>query len=304
MTRRDWTLLIALSTLWGGSYLFIRVAVVEIPPLTLVFGRTLIAGLALGAVMAASGEALPRGRAVWGVLAAMSLFNVMAPFSLIMWGATQISAGLAAILNATTPLFTLLVAHFATADERLTPAKAAGVGLGVAGVAAMIGPAAWAGLDAAILAQFACLGAALSYGVANIWGRRLKPFGLTPLQSAFGMLAVCALVMLPVSAAIDRPWAMPAPSATALGAMAALALLSTAVAYLLFFRILASAGGVNLSLVTFLIPVSATLLGAVALGERLAPRHAAGMALIGLGLAAIDGRIAARLRRSGGQGTA
>jgi drug/metabolite transporter (DMT)-like permease len=294
MNRRDWMLLLALSFLWGGSYLFIGIAVKEFPPFTLVLVRVTLAAAALGLLLAATRAGFPRGRAVWLALVGMSLLNNIIPFSLIVWGQTEIGAGLAAILNATTPLFTVLVAHASTDDEKLTPMKFAGVLAGLAGVATMIGPAALAGFDRSILAQLACLGAALSYGVANIFGRRLKGMDVSPLQTAFGTLAASAGLMIVIAGAVDRPWTMAPPGLAATGALLALALLSTALAYVIFYRILSSAGATAISLVTFLIPPSAILLGAIVLNERLEPRHFIGMAFIAIGLAAIEGK----LRRS------
>lgn len=290
MSRRDWILLLTLSLLWGGSYLFIRIAVQDIATLTLVLGRVVIAAAALGALLVATGGGLPRGREVWLALAGMGLLNNIIPFTLIFWGQKEIGAGLASILNATTPLFTVLVAHGLTTDEKLTSAKLIGVALGIIGVAAMIGPAALDGLDRSIAAQTACLGAALSYAFANIFGRRFKQLPVAPMQTAFGTLTASAAIMLIVAGAIDQPWTAPPPGAAALGALLGLSLLSTALAYVLFYKILNSAGATNISLVTFLIPPSAILLGAIVLGERLEPRHVAGMVFIGLGLAAIDGR--------------
>ncbi|WP_342359768.1 DMT family transporter [Terrarubrum flagellatum] len=297
MSRKDWALLLMLSLLWGASFLFIRVAVQDIPPFTLVFGRVGIAALALGLLLAATGEGAPRGRSVWIALATMGVLNNIIPFSLIFWGQKEIGAGLASILNATTPLFTVLVAHVFTTDEKLTPAKILGVALGIAGVAAMIGPSALAGLDRSIAAQLACLGAALSYGFAGIYGRRFKPMGVKPMYTAFGTLTASASIMLVIAAIVDQPWRLPAPSMTAIGALLGLALLSTALAYLIFYRILASAGATNLSLVTFLIPPSAILLGVIILGERIEPRHIVGMIFIGAGLACIDGKLARLFRR-------
>ncbi len=296
MKRRDWLMLLALSILWGGSYLFIRVAVAEITPLTLVFARVTIAATALGIWLTATGEHLPRGGRVWLALAGMGLLNNIIPFSLIFWGQIEIGAGLAAILNATTPLFTVLAAHVLTQDEKLSPAKIAGVFLGLAGVAVMIGPQALAGLDRSVAAQIACLGAALSYGLANIYGRRFRTMPITPIQTAFGTLAASAALMLPIAAGIDRPWTMAPPGVAALSALCALALLSTAVAYILFYKILSSAGATSISLVTFLIPPGAILLGAIVLGERLEARHIIGMACLGAGLAAIDGQIIRRIK--------
>ncbi len=291
MSLRDWSLLIALSILWGGSFFFVRVALDGVPPLTLVLARVVIASAVLLLLLRATGEALPRRRDVWLTLAVMALLNNIIPFSLIFWGQTAIPAGLAAILNATTPLFSVIVMHLFTTDDRATPGKAAGVALGFAGVVVLVGPAATGALDTPLWALAACLAAALSYALSGLWGRRIKPLGLTPTFTAWAQLTVTSLIMTPVVALVDRPWALAMPGLPAIAAVVALAVLSTALAYTLFFRILASAGPSNLLLVTFLIPVSAILLASLFLGERLAWTHFAGMGLIGLGLAAIDGRL-------------
>lgn len=291
MNLRDWSLLIALSILWGGSFFFVRVALDGVPPLTLVLARVVIASAVLLLLLRATGEALPRRRDVWLTLAVMALLNNIIPFSLIFWGQTAIPAGLAAILNATTPLFTVIVMHLFTTDDRATPGKALGVALGFAGVVVLVGPAVTGALDTPIWALAACLAAALSYAFSGLWGRRIKPLGLTPTFTAWAQLTVASLVMTPVVALVDRPWALAMPGLPAIAAVVALAVLSTALAYIIFFRILASAGPSNLLLVTFLIPVSAILLASLFLGERLAWTHFAGMGLIGIGLAAIDGRL-------------
>ena len=196
-----------------------------------------------------------------------------------------------------TPIFTVLVAHVLTSDERLTPARTSGVALGFAGVVVMIGGAALEGLGTNIFSQLAILGAALSYGVSGVWGRRFRRLGLHPSATATGQVTCSAALLIPIALIVDRPWTMGLPGAEILASVVALALLSTALAYILFFRILQTAGATNLSLVTFLIPVSAILLGALVLDERLETRHFAGLALILAGLAAIDGRIAAWIAR-------
>lgn len=291
-----WAMLLALSLLWGGSFLFGAIAVVEVPPLTLAWARVAVAAVALAATAALAGVRLPRDGASWRRFALMGLLNNAIPFSLIFWGQTRLGAGIASILNATTPLFTGLVAHVATADERLTPARLAGVLAGLAGVATMLGPALEGGFAGPALAYLACAAAAFSYALAGVYGRRFRD--LPALVPATGQLAASAVLLAP--AAGIAAMTMPAfPSATAAGAVLALALASTALAYLLYFRILARAGATNLLLVTFLIPASAITLGIVLLGERLALRHWLGLALIGLGLATIDGRLAAAIGTPG-----
>ncbi len=297
MTALDWGLLLALSLLWGGSFFFVGVAVHAIPPLTLVVLRVGIAALALAIVLRAMGESLPRSPRVLAAFAGMGFLNNAVPFTLIVFGQTQIPSGLAAILNATTPLFTVLVAHVFTRDERITPAKLAGVGVGFLGVVAMIAPSLAGAAGAPMGAQLACLAAALSYAFAGVYGRRFKALGVKPLAAATGQVAASTLMLLPLALAVDRPWTLPQPGLGALAAVLGLALLSTALAYALYFRLLASAGATNLLLVTFLIPVSAIVLGIGVLHERLAPRHLLGMALIAAGLAAIDGRALRLLSR-------
>jgi drug/metabolite transporter (DMT)-like permease len=225
----------------------------------------------------------------------MGGLNNLIPFSLIFWGQTRIASGLASILNSTTPLFAVVLAHLLTRDEKLTANRAAGVLFGIVGVVVMIGPDALGGLGSNVLAQIAVLGAALSYAFAGIYGRRFRD--LPPLVTASGQVTATTILMLPVLLVVDQPWTLPVPGARTWAALAGLALLSTALGYVLYFRILAVAGATNLLLVTFLIPVSALILGVSVLGERFDGRHFGGMALIALGLAAIDGRLI-RLARS------
>ena len=288
---REWVLLGMLSLLWGGSFFLVAIALRGLPPFTLVTLRVGLAAASLLFLLPLCGSGLPRGRAVWLACLGMGLLNNAIPFSLIVWGQTQIASGLAAILNATTPLATVLVAHLCTQDEPLTASRLMGVVAGLAGVAVMIGPTALMGLGSHLLAQLACLAAALSYACAGVFGRRFRRLGMAPLQTAAGQLLVSSALLLPVALLVDRPWHLPAPAAEVWAAVIVLALLSTALAYVLYFRILAAAGATNLLLVTFLIPVSAILLGVLALGERLTANQLAGMALIGAGLVAIDGRL-------------
>jgi len=293
----EWALLIGLSVLWGGSFYFVGVAVDGLPPLTIVVLRVGIAALALNVAVLAMGLHMPSDRRAWVAFIAMGFLNNLLPFSLIVWGQTHIASGLASILNATTPLWTVLVAHFLTSDEKMNAGRLAGVVIGFAGVVVMIGPEALKGLGVDVLAQLAVLGAATAYAFAGVFGRRFRRMGMAPLVTASGQVTASTLMLAPVALVVDRPWTLPMPAAEVWGAIIGLALLSTALAYVLYFRILATAGATNLLLVTFLIPISAILLGATLLGERLAPEHFAGMAVIGFGLAAIDGRPLAWLRR-------
>lgn len=290
MKAVEWAMLLALSAVWGGSFFFNAVAVKALPVFTVVAARVALAALILLLVLQLRGERMPAGRAVWGAFLTMGLLNNAVPFSLIVWGQSHIASGVASILNAATPLFTVLLAHVLTRDERLTAGRLAGVVIGFAGVAAMVGVDVGRALGAPVAAQAACLAGALSYAFAGIYGRRFRAMGIAPMAAAAGQVTASSALLVPLALLVDRPWTLPPPGAAAIAAVVGVAAISTALAYVLYFRILATAGATNLLLVTFLIPVSAILLGALALGETLEPRHFLGMALIGLGLAAIDGR--------------
>ena len=288
MGTTEWLLLVTLSVLWGGSFFFNAVALDDLAPLTVVFGRVSIAALVLWLVIIVSGQRLRIGLGLWLAFIAMGILNNVIPFSLIVWGQTRIGSGLASILNATTPLFTVMFAHWLTRDERMTATKLAGVACGLVGVVVMIGPSALEPFGLDLLAQLAVVGAAIAYAFAGIFGRRFK--GTPPLLTATGQLSASALIMLPMVIMVDKPTTLAVPDVETWAAVLGLAVLSTALAYVIYFRILARAGATNLLLVTFLIPVSALLLATTILGEALDARQLVGMALIGLGLAAIDGR--------------
>lgn len=297
MGPAEWAMLIGLSLLWGGSFFFNGVAVKALPPLTLVFLRVTLAALTLNAVLLIRGTPLPLDRRIWAAFFGMGLLNNVVPFSLIVWGQTHIASGVASILNATTPLFAVIAAHLLTADEKMSTNRVIGVLAGFSGVVLMIGPAALTGATVNLWAQCAVLGAAICYSFAGIFGRRFKAMGVSPLATATGQVTASAILLAPVAAFIDMPWRLAFPAPDVWLSVAGIALLSTALAYILYFRILSSAGATNIALVTFLIPVSAILLGALFLGERLMPRHFGGLALIAIGLAAIDGRPVKAARR-------
>lgn len=288
MATMDWATLVLLAAIWGGSFFFAKVAVVEIPPLLLVFFRVAIAAIILVGVLAATGGLMRLSGKVIAAFFFMGLFNNVVPFGLIFWAQTHIPSGLASILNATTPLFTLLIAHLFTRDDKLTGGRLAGILCGFGGVVVMIGPHLLDQLGADLMAQLACIAAAMSYGVTAVFGRRFR--GLPPMLAAGGQLTASSLMLAPVVAVLYQPWSMPLPSLPVLASVVLLAAVSTAFAYILFFRILGRNGATNISLVTLLVPVSAILLGAVVLGEALEPRDFIGFGLIALGLAAIDGR--------------
>ena len=296
MTAREWALLLLLSLVWGGSFFVNEIAVAALPVLTVVWARVVLAAVVLWTVVLIRGGRVPRQARIWRAFFAMGLLNNAVPFSLIVYGQTQVASGVASILNAATPLFTVLFAHLLTRDERLTPNRLAGVLVGFAGVAMMFGGLGTLGGDTH-LAQLACLGGAVSYALAGLYGRRFRALGVSPLTTAAGQVTASGLLLAPLVLAFDHPWTLAAPALQVWMALAGVAVLSTALAYVMYFWLLASAGATNLLLVTFLIPVSAILLGTLFLNEDLSPRQVAGMALIGLGLAAIDGRLWRRVIR-------
>jgi len=294
MPLTDWMRLIVLSVLWGGAFFFVEVAVAHLPPLTIVLARVAMAAALLALVLACTGTPFPRGFRVWGALAVMGGLNNALPFTLFAVAQGQIESGLAAILNATSPLWAVVVAHVATTDDRMTPHRVAGLGLGFGGVVVLM---AHAGGSGTLAAQAACLAGALCYALAGVWARRFRGLGLTPMAAAFGQVTAAGAMLLPLVLWVDRPWQGGLPPLSVIGALIGLASLSTALAYLLYFRLIASAGAVNALLVTFLIPVSAIGLGVVFLSEALALAHILGMVLIGTGLAVLDGRLWGVFRR-------
>ena len=298
MNRADWAILLSLAIIWGGAFFFIAVAVREIPPLTYVWLRISIASLALWAYVWWRGGSLGLPRSAWGSILLLAAMNNVLPFLLFGWAQTQIASGLASILNATTPIWGVVVAHMFLGDERMTPRKIAGILLGFGGVAVMIGPDLLASLGTDTLAQLACLFASLSYALAGVWARRFKGQGLSPVAVSTGQLTAGALLMLPLALLVDRPWLAPLPSAGAIGAILALAIICSALGYVLYFKLIDSAGATNALLVTLLVPPVAILLGVLFLSESMAPGDFAGLALIAVGLAAIDGRLFNRFRRS------
>jgi len=291
MSSRVWVMLLTLSVLWGSSFFFVGLVVSALPPLTIVLARVGFAAVALWIIVALLGVARPGSMKAWLALFGMGMLNNVIPFTLIVWGQAQIPSGLASILNTTTPLFTVVIAGILLSDERLTIAKLIGVVVGLIGTAYMIGPTALSGLGGSALAQLAIIGSSISYGFASVFGRRFKSMGLHPITTAAGQVTASTVILTPFVLVIDQPFQLPMPSPGVWASLLALAIFSTALAYILYFKILSLAGATNLTLVTFLIPISAILLGYVVLGERLELSHYIGMAIIGLSLSIIDGRL-------------
>ena len=284
MRRADYVLLFALSLPWGCAFLFFKLLVGQMPPLTVAFGRVAIAAAVIVPALALRGVSLGRHARHWRGLLLLGLLNNAVPFTLLAWGLARTESGTASIVNATTSLMVALVAW--AYGERPAWNVAAGVALGVFGVAVLVGPAALRG--GSVAGNLACLGAALSYGLsARVMGRLRD---LPPLVLAAGQLVSSSLILAPLVLLVDRPWALPPPSATGWLALLGLGLISTALAYALFFRLVASAGAANAMLVTFLVPVTALVLGNRVLGEPITRDAVLGAAIIAAGLVLLDGR--------------
>ena len=296
MTPVEWILLFILGGVWGGTFFFNAIAIPEIPPLVVIFFRVAIASIILWVVVLAGGIKVPRDATTWVDLVIMAALNSALPFFLIAWGQVHIASGLASIMIGTTPLFAVVTAHFMTSDEKMSPGKVLGVLAGLVGVVVLIGPQFLGDIGKDLIAQLSVLGAAVCYAVSAIYGRRFSRRDTPPMMVATGQITMAAVLLLPFALIIDRPWELAIPSMQAGGAVRGLAVLSTSFAYLIFFRILARAGAVNILLVNFLVPVSAILLGVFILGEVLTTEQIVGMAFIALGLALIDGRLFQRRR--------
>ena len=289
MDLATWGLLLLLGFIWGGSFFFGRIAVQHVPPMTLVLFRVVLAALALHLAFGRMPGFYRTLAERWRDLLVMGLINNAIPFTLIFLGQTEIGSGLASILNATTPLWAVLVAQVVTTDEKITPAKLIGCALGLAGTVLLIGPAALGMSDSPLWAKLAVVAAAVSYGFAASFGKRFK--GISPRITATGQLTASSLIMLPLACIVDQPWTLPALPLDVVAAILALALVSTAFAYTIFFRVLSTAGATSASLVTLLVPPAAILLGVVFLGETLSLFEASGLGLIALGLLSLDNRL-------------
>jgi drug/metabolite transporter (DMT)-like permease len=299
MNPLEWGLLLLLSVLFGSSFFFIGVAVKELPTFTIVVIRVGLAAAILLAVMRVMGIKMPTDRHIWMAFFALALLNNVIPFSMIVWGQEQVASGVAAILNASTPLFGVVVAHWLTTDEKMTPPRVLGVIIGFSGVIVMIGIDAFQSMGLELLAPIAIVMATLSYAFASVFGRRFKRMGVSPISTAAGQVSASTVMLIPIALIIDQPWTLAMPGMETIGALIGLAALSTALAFVVYFRILSTAGANNVLLVTFLLPVTAILLGVVLLNEVLMPRHAPGIILIAIGLGVLDGRVWKMIRPLG-----
>lgn len=300
MNARQLGALVLLGSVWGASYLFIKVAVGVFPPVTLVAGRVILASIASWLILVSRHIGLPRDRAAWTSFAVMGILNGAIPYTLITWGEQHIDSGLAAILIAAAPIFTVIFAQVFLHDEKLTLAKGLGILLGFLGVAVMIGPDALAGARDSLLGSLAVVAAAVSYGAAFIWAR-LRMKGVQPMAATTGQLIMASLYMLPIVLLVDRPWTLSlAPTGDTLAAVLSLltlAIVGTSLAYLVYYWLVREVGATGASLVTYISPFTGLTWGALFLGERLTVAALAGFALLLLGLALINGWVGQAVRR-------
>jgi drug/metabolite transporter (DMT)-like permease len=277
-------LLLVLATLWGASYTFIKLGVATIPPVTLIAARTLIASLVLLAVLRSRGLSLPRNGATWRRFMFQACLNSVVPFTLIAWAERDVDAGLATILNSTSPIFTFLLTAAVTRHEPATARKLLGVVAGIVGTAIIVGTQALDGLGRELWAQLAIVAATICYAGAAIFGRSFK--GLDPMMPAAGSMLCGAALLIPASLVLDRPWAL-APSSSSLAALIGLSLFSTALAFVIYFRLVQTLGSVGTTSQAYLrVPIGVGI-GALVLGEALPPSAWAGMLCVLLGVAAM-----------------
>lgn len=301
MNGKNLLLLILLAALWGPSFLFIKVAVEDIPPLTLVLGRVAIGATFLLIVLWAGGRRLPRERRLWRHLAVVAMLHNALPWVLLSWGEQYIDSALASILNGTTPIFTIILAHFLVPGDRLTASKMLGVLLGFAGLFLLILPSLADGAQASTWGLIAVTAAAAIYGVAMIYSRNHLR-GLPPLVAPASQLLLATAYMAPPALLFDRPWALPLPSTAALLSLLLLGILGTGLAFIVYYRLLETANPTYISMVTYVIPIFGVILGVIVLGEQLTWYALAGFAFILLGVMVVNGLFAnlAGLQRSSG----
>ncbi|MEM7342690.1 MAG: DMT family transporter, partial [Chloroflexota bacterium] len=281
MGRTEWLLLLLLSVLWGSSFLFMKIAVQYLPVFTVVLGRIGLAAILLTGVVYVQGLQLPVSLSQWGQLILLGFLRAGLPITLFVWAGTQIDSSVSGILNSTTPLFTVIIAHFFTQDERFQVSRLIGVLLGMIGIIVLIGPTALQGLGKNVLAQLAVLGATCSYGFAGVYGRRFS--GTPVIVTTAGFLLGATLLIAPLTLIIDHPWTL-RPNTISVVSILALAILNTAIAFMVWLTLNLRAGANNTSQVTFLIPIMAILLGVVFLGEQVSWNAFLGLFFILAGL--------------------
>jgi drug/metabolite transporter (DMT)-like permease len=294
MTSTEWALLLVLSILWGSGYLFGQIALSELSPFTIVFSRVFLATIALMAIGRATGRTFTITRKIGVIYLALGALSILVPSGLMLWSQTRIGIGLTSVLAATSPLFTVVIAHFLTIDEKMTALRLVGILLALTGVAVAMQPAANE-FGENVLAELAVLAAAICQAYAGVWARHYK--AIPPLELATGQLAGASLLSLPLVLMFERPWMLPSLGIETVLSILAVALLSTALGYLIFFRLLVQAGATNVALIAFLVPVTALFLAGCVVGEELSWRVFMGAVLILGGLMTLDGRIGIAIRK-------
>lgn len=305
MKPRDFGAIFLLGSIWGASYLFIKVGVATIPPTTFVAGRVFLAAVVSFVILRLRGVVMPTTWLAWRSFAVMGLLNGAIPYILITWGEQYVDSGLAAILIGATPLFTVIFAQFVLPDERLTLTKALGIGLGFLGVAVLIGPDALAGIGVSLLGDLALVGASISYAAAIIWSR-LQTRRQDPMAATTGQLVMATVYMLPIALLVGQPWRSSldplGADLPAFASLITLAILCTSIAYLIYYWLVAQVGATQTSLVTYISPFTGIVWGALFLGERLDMTAFVGFALILLGMGLITGVTQQTFQRRGNPG--
>jgi len=298
LDAKGWGMLLLLSVFWGSSFLFVKIALEELSPLMIVVTRVTLAAIVSLSLMKLLSLSLPKGWSIWRSFLVMGMLNNIVPFLLIVWGQQYILAGVAAILNAATPAFTVIVAQLFTEDEKATAAKAIGISVAISGVAIVIGFNALTSFSITNLGQLAILFAGLSYAFASVFGRKFGRAGVAPLVVTTGQLVISSLLLLPAAFFVQPDALHLDISLKVLMALTGLAVISTAFAYLLYFKLIATAGATNATLVTVLVPVSAAFLTWLVLGEKLPDNAYSGMSVIVIGLLILDGRLIRWLKKN------
>jgi drug/metabolite transporter (DMT)-like permease len=289
----EWLMMLACAFCWGSAYIFNKVAIAELPSLTITASRLLLAALLLQLLCRMRGIQLPWSGRAWAPFFVYTIFSNVAPFLFVLHGQKETAAGLAAVIGSSTPLFVILLAHVWTHDEKLRGRKIVGVLVGLVGVAVVIGSEALS-FDGPMIAKGSLLVASMLYAIGAIFAKRLtryEPMALAAMQMTAGFI-----VALPLALLIDLPWQLPMPSSMAMGAIAGTAVIGSSLAAITYFHVLRRAGATNAMLVTLLVPITPIVLGALLFGERLQAREILGGLIVAAALVIIDGRFAAYLK--------
>jgi len=306
MKLKNFLLLVLLASMWGPSFLFIKVAVEDIPPMTMVFGRVATGAIVLLFLLRLQGSHLPKWGPIWKHIAVVALVHNAIPFVLFSWGEQYIDSGLAAILNGTVPFFTIILAHYFAENDRITPVKIIGILIGFGGMVLLAVPSFGDGVRATTWGVLAITAASFLYGIAIVYTRNHLR-GLQPMAAPTGQMMIASLYMLPLSLLVDRPYLLPMPSLASLGSMLMLGILGTALAFTVYYRLLERASASYVSMTTYMIPVFGVILGAVVLHEAITWERVAGCGLILFGVMIVNGLIGSiRLerRKTAGQSVA